>query len=258
MPRLVPYSEAVKTAGTLIKGDEPGALLQRHKQRQEMERQMERMREQFPTMERLPRLEPIPGTYGMIGREKKAQAIRAAAAADAGRKLAHAQVNTELAKLAGKILADQVGSDEEFEKVATLMVQTGVLSEEQFLLEKEAAWAGLRNLFTKARGALSGARGKIGGWFSKLRKPATSAAAAPAAKAGWSAGKKGFGWGKALPWLAAGGAIYAGSKLIPAAARALESTSTTPMAHGLGWSPVDYGYGSTPYGPGMATMGGGA
>jgi hypothetical protein len=72
------------------------------------------------------------------------------------------------------------------------------------------------------------------------------------------AGKKGFGWGRALPWMAVGGLGYGLYKGVPWAARQLESASATPMAYGGGWSPVPYGYGHTPYGPGTPTMGFGA
>lgn len=196
--------------------------------------------------------------------------------------------------MAGAILAGRIESDQEFEKVASLMVQTGALSEEEFLLEKEAGWSGLRSLFSKARGALKGARGKVGKWFAKRRTPSFDRGKAAR---GWSSGPKQApevlggpkpkvkapsggapaptggapapsGGSPKKPWkfptwkaalgLGTVGTLWAGSKLVPAAARAIESTSTTPMAHGLGWSPVNYGYGYTPYGPGMATMGGGA
>lgn len=273
----------MKTAGELVKGNEPDKLVKRHRQRQEMERvreQMEQARGQLGAPAKRLDIEPVPGSYGTLGREK-----RAAAAASLGRRMAHGSVNQELAKIAGAILAGRIESDQEFEKVASLMVQTGALSEEEFWLEKEAGWSGLRSLFSKARGALKGARGKIGKWFAKRRTPSFNRG--KAAK-GWSSGPKQApevlggpkvkapsggapapsGGAPKKPWkfptwkaalgLGALGTVYAGSKLVPAAARAIESTSTTPMAYGLGWSPVNYGYGYTPYGPGMATMGGGA
>jgi hypothetical protein len=185
--------------------------------------------------------------------------------------MAHAIVSTDLAKVAGMLLARSAGIDQDMEKAASLMVQTGALSEEDFLLEKEAGFAGLRSLFSQARGGLSGIRRRMGGMFQGKTAPYKPSKAAK----GWSAGpkkapegmggvkgakegKKGFGWGKALPWMAVGGLGYGAYKGIPAAVRTLEATSTTPMAQGLGWSPVAYGYGHTPYGPGMATMGAGA
>jgi hypothetical protein len=88
-----------------------------------------------------------------------------------------------------------------------------------------------------------------------------SVAPAPASAAPTSstaAYKKGVGWGRALPYMAAGGLGYGLYKGVPWAARQLEATSTTPMASNAGWSPVSYGYGNSPYGPGVATMGGGA
>lgn len=55
--------------------------------------------------------------------------------------------------------------------------------------------------------------------------------------------------------LLAGGALlgagYGLYKGVPWAARQLEATSQTPMAYGGGWSPVNYGYGSNPYGAGQ-------
>jgi hypothetical protein len=291
-------------AGGLVKGEEPDKLVKRHQEKQELDRVRDRMRESPDfKIPKIPKLEPVPGTGDVVWRK------RASAAASLGRRAAHSTVNQELAKMAGAILANQVGSDQEFEKVATLMVRTGALTEEQFFLEKEAGWSGLRSLFSKARGALTGARGKIGNWFAKRRgapsfdrgkaargwssgsgsvpealggkpKVKAPAASAPAPSGGApdpnygmskkhtsapSGGAPGgqkkpwkFPMGKALLYGGAAGTIYAGSKLVPAAARAIESTSTTPMAHGMGWSPVSYGYGYNPYGSGMATMGGGA
>lgn len=66
---------------------------------------------------------------------------------------------------------------------------------------------------------------------------------------------KGYGWKSALPWMTAGGLGYGLYKGVPWAAKQLEQSSTVPMAYGGGWSPVPYGYGYSPYGPGMPTMG---
>jgi hypothetical protein len=68
-------------------------------------------------------------------------------------------------------------------------------------------------------------------------------------------GKPGFGWGKALGYGALGLGAYGLIKGVPAAARALSSSSSQPMAGGLGWSPIPYGYGSTPYGDATPNMG---
>jgi len=204
-----------------------------------------------------------------------------------GRYYAPSKVAAELAKTAGALLARREQELYDLEKLARDMVATGAMSAEDFLLEKEAAFAGLSGLFGKARAAASGLRGKIGGLFSRGKFSPMKATK------GWSAGpkalptslggvekavggapgaagaaakkvvapaaaKKGFGWGAALPWMAAGGLAYGAYKGVPWAARQLEQTSTTPMAHGLGWSPVSYGYGYSPYGSGMPNMGSGA
>lgn len=62
-----------------------------------------------------------------------------------------------------------------------------------------------------------------------------------------------FMWRNRVPIAVAGGlaAGYGVMKGVPWAARQLEQTSQTPMAYGGGWSPVDYGYGSNPYGAGQ-------
>jgi hypothetical protein len=85
----------------------------------------------------------------------------------------------------------------------------------------------------------------------------TPASGAATDAAGAAAPKK-RGWGAALPWMAVGGAGYGLYKGVPWAARQLEASSTTPMAYGGGWSPVPYGYGHSPYGAGVPTMGPGA
>lgn len=207
-------------------------------------------------------------------------AERALLEADAlGRYAAHSKVASELAKTAGALLARREQGLYDLEKVARAMVDTGAMSEEDFWREKEAAFAGLGSLFSKARSAASGLKNRIGGLFGrgqfspgkatkgwsagpKTVPEALGGAAAPAASGAKEvvkqAPKKGFGWGSALPWMAAGGLAYGAYKGVPWAARQLEQTSTTPMAHGLGWSPVSYGYGYSPYGSGMPNMGSGA
>ena len=65
---------------------------------------------------------------------------------------------------------------------------------------------------------------------------------------------KGVGMGKMLGLGAAGLAAYGGYKGLQFAGRQMEQGGGGSMAYGGGWSPVPYGYGSTPYGPG----GGGA
>ncbi len=84
--------------------------------------------------------------------------------------------------------------------------------------------------------------------------------AAKAAKQGTqtAAKSKGTGWGRALPYAGVGALGYGLYKGVPWAARQMEQTSTTPMAYGAGWSPVQYGYGQNRYGPSVATMGSGA
>lgn len=71
--------------------------------------------------------------------------------------------------------------------------------------------------------------------------------------------------GKNLKWgLAAGIGLpvaalgYGAYKTVGALAPALSSAAANPMAPGGGWSPVDYGYGSNPYGPGALNLGPGA
>jgi hypothetical protein len=66
---------------------------------------------------------------------------------------------------------------------------------------------------------------------------------------------RGASLGRALPYAAVGALGYGAYKAVPWAARQLEATSTTPMAYGAGWSPVPYGYGHSPYGSGVQTMG---
>jgi hypothetical protein len=74
-------------------------------------------------------------------------------------------------------------------------------------------------------------------------------------------GKRGMP--RALKWPLYGAAgvaglgMYGAYKAAPHVLRALEQTSTTPMAPSMGWSPTPYGYGYTPYGPGSPTMGAG-
>lgn len=202
---------------------------------------------------------------------------------DLGRYLAQQQEATRMAKVAGALLAHRPQAVEDLEKLARSMVTTGLLSEEDFEQEKAAAFAGMGGLFSKLRAGLSGIRSRVGGLFNRttfnparaakgwgsipagaktmpgvLKPAATAATAAAPAAAKAAKGVKGFGWGKALPWLGLGGAAYGLYKGVPWLARQLEQTSTTPMAHGLGWSPVPYGYGYTPYGEGMQTMGPGA
>lgn len=61
--------------------------------------------------------------------------------------------------------------------------------------------------------------------------------------------------GIGLPAAALG---YGALKAAPAVAGALQQSTMYPMAGAYGWSPVDYGYGSSPYGPGAVNLGRGA
>lgn len=61
--------------------------------------------------------------------------------------------------------------------------------------------------------------------------------------------------GIGLPVAALG---YGAYKTVPHVVGALGQASAYPMAPGGGWSPVDYGYGSNPYGPGALNLGPGA
>jgi len=216
----------------------------------------------------MPRLVPYSEQQGLSGALLEADGL--------GRALAHNRAASDLAKVAGALLARREEHLYEMEKAARLMLETGLLTEEEFEMEKAAAWAGMSGLFGKARAAASGLKSRIGGLFRRKPGPFDPKKAAT----GWSAGPKvgpvateaaeaavkpavkpaakGFGWGSALPWMAAGGIGYGLYKGVPWAARQLEQTSTTPMAHGLGWSPVPYGYGYNPYGSGVQTMGPGA
>jgi hypothetical protein len=81
--------------------------------------------------------------------------------------------------------------------------------------------------------------------------PSTPQGASPANKGS-------MGWGKALPWMAGGGLAYGLMKGVPWAARQLEQSQGQNMSPSLGWSPVPYGYGHTPYGPGTENMGSGS
>lgn len=178
---------------------------------------------------------------------------------DAGARLA----NEELAKLAGKALA-------------------GSLTHEEWELLKTAG------LFSRAGNWLSGGgMGRLFNWGKAGAKAATPAISysrsylsahpeiastlgktvqkvAPAAAQGGfmkglsSVGRSAATFGKVLPWAVGGGIAYGLMKGVPWAARQLEHSSSQSMAPSMGWSPVDYGYGSTPYGPGMANMGRGA
>lgn len=198
------------------------------------------------------RLVPYHETQGMADALLEADGL--------GRQFAHRRAASELAKVAGSLLAHREEELYELEKIARSMVATGLISEEDFEMEKAAAWSGLKGLFSKLKPAVSGARSKMGNLFNRVKsgwsgaKPAATAAAGAVKKAP----AKGFGWGAALPWMAAGGLAYGAYKGVPWMARQLEQTSTTPMAHGLGWSPVAYGYGHNPYGAGMPNMGYGA
>lgn len=88
---------------------------------------------------------------------------------------------------------------------------------------------------------------------------AVPAGAEAAAKAPVGGGVARTLWRWRAPLALAGvaGLGYGALKGAGWAARQLEQTSSVPMAHGGGWSPVAYGYGHTPYGEGMAGMGAG-
>ena len=66
---------------------------------------------------------------------------------------------------------------------------------------------------------------------------------------------KGLGYGALLGTAALG---YGAYKMAPHVLGALGGAASYPMAPGGGWSPVDYGYGSNPYGPGAVNLGPGA
>lgn len=87
------------------------------------------------------------------------------------------------------------------------------------------------------------------------KRPAPASAATSGGQGAVSPKGKGMGWGRALPWMAAGGLGYGLYKGVPWAARQLEQSSASPMAHGGGWSPTPYGYGYSPYGQGSPNMG---
>ena len=91
------------------------------------------------------------------------------------------------------------------------------------------------------------------------RQPAKGGTAAGGAAGGpgeavseaGGAAAKGSGWkGKALLYGGLGLGAYGLMKGVPWAARQLEAGGGGSMAYGGGWSPVPYGYGSTPYGAG--------
>jgi hypothetical protein len=88
------------------------------------------------------------------------------------------------------------------------------------------------------------------GAMKKLVTPALGSLARPAVKR--------FGWGEALAAGGIGAGAYGAAKAIPWAARQVEQTSAMPLAYGGGWSPTPYGYGYSPYGSGVQTMGPGA
>lgn len=196
----------------------------------------------------MPRLVSYHETQGMAGALLEAD--------DLGRRFAHDRAASEFAKMAGALLAHREEELYELEKIAGGMVMTGLISEEEFEMEKAAAWAGLKSLFGKLKPAMSGTRAKMRNLFGRVKSGWSGAK--PAAVAVKKAPAKGVGWRSALPWMATGGLAYGAYKGVPWAARQLEQTSTTPMAYGGGWSPVSYGYGANPYGEGMANMGYGA
>jgi hypothetical protein len=153
----------------------------------------------------------------------KTAALRAADAL--GRVEAHQRGVEKLAELAGAVLA-------------------GRLDHHEWELRKSAG------IFNKAWN-----------WGASALKPAVkpiqgaakAATKAPGALAGM--GRSLATFGKVAPWVAGAGLTYGLMKGVPWAARQLEHSSSQTMAPSMGWSPIEYGYGSTPWGPGQASMG---
>jgi hypothetical protein len=87
--------------------------------------------------------------------------------------------------------------------------------------------------------------------------PPAEAAAGAAAEGGKSRGIMAAAWKHRAPLAlgAAGLGAYGLMKAAPAAMRMVEGSKAHPMAYGGGWSPTEYGYGSTPWSGGQQGMG---
>jgi len=180
----------------------------------------------------------------------KTAALRAAD--NLGREMAQMSSNEELAKIAGAFFARQG-----LEKEGGLFGRMG---------------AGIKNLFSRGASAAPSIYKKPANILMTPSYRAThpgdlvnkvTQGAQQATQGGFMKGLAGVGrsaatFGKVLPWAVGGGLAYAAVKGVPWAARQLERSSSQSMAPSMGWSPVPYGYGHTPYGDATPNMGYGA
>jgi len=214
----------------------------------------------------------------VIPRNIALEKLAALEGADAyGRRLAQDHSVEKLASATGAWMAG-VQDDAGLMKVAQEVVRDGELTEEEYEMLKEARLKPVKNfvgrLIKKLKTVARGPSRDVGAAAAQTGKPQMSGATynkkssrrampkaepAPGAVVPKSApAKSPATWRRALPYMGVGAAGYGLYKGVPWAMRNLEAASTTPMASGAGWSPVSYGYGHTPYGPGTPSMGGGA
>jgi len=202
----------------------------------------------------------------LVPKEELLTKVAALQSADQlGREAASRLANEELAKLAGRALSGTL-TQQEWEKLKT----AGIFSR----MGNWMSGGGMGRLFnwgkagaSKAAPAISYSRSylaahpELAGTVSKGVGSVVQKAA-PAA-GGFMKGLSGVGrsfatFGKVAPWAIGGGLALAAIKGVPWAMRQLEQSSSQSMAPSMGWSPIEYGYGYTPYGPGMPNMGRGA
>ena len=224
----------------------------------------------------------------LITKENFQHKVASLKSADAiGKSAAQFVANQELAKLAGRILSGQLD-----QKTWGMTKEAGVFKNVVKGVGSVARRVGstLKSIPGTLVNKAIGAPGKVvpklvpapaileGGQAEKFRsrysKPITvpkersgagmgpriaPPSTPPSTPQGASPANKGsMGWGKALPWMAGGGLAYGLMKGVPWAARQLEQSQGQNMSPSLGWSPVPYGYGHTPYGPGTENMGSGS
>ena len=107
-------------------------------------------------------------------------------------------------------------------------------------------------------GASMGGTAGFHGGPGAVAPPPSGPASPPGSVAPPGPSVRRFSKGKALGAVGALGAGYGLYKGVPWAANQIAETSAMPLAYGGGWSPTPYGYGYSPYGSGVPTMGPGA
>jgi len=179
----------------------------------------------------------------------KAAALRAADSM--GREQARELGVEKLAELAGAALSGSLSAEEwEFRKSAGIFSRIGGAIQ-QGISGIRRSW-GASPQVSYGRGYLK-THPELAQKATQTVSKATQAVAKPGALAG--VGRSLATFGKVAPWVAGAGLTYGLMKGVPWAAHQLEHSSSQTMAPSMGWSPVDYGYGSTPWGPGQASMG---